>query len=768
MYSTGGPGMSQNPQIYYEDMYLTESQKASLDYLKGNADHWIASLVQPRGYLKTYRDYYNGVRDNKDFEYLTENFGIGTPSALKFTNIIKPRVDSIVAQIESDSYTYNVSCVDDKTIDAIQEEKKNKKLQEIQQELDLFTKRMQQTMQKEEEVPQYSELKESLDNVKKKYKSNFLSDFEIAAQRVCNYFERSNEMELRRKLATLVHDLIVTGECYWRVYYDRMGSDPIFEVIKPENFFHNKNTNNPFLEGTDAVVHREYMTHKQVAAKYGKFMTKDQMRELFGGRYATRTARSLNSGLDLELYYGEEDPALGQKFYNTAYIVEVVHVEWLATNEITIDEAEMKRLQTISEGHKYKVGEKVRRVDRYEVTRIGGTVYVNAGKTEHVPRTQNDPYMCGFSYGGLTNNDRGGKPYSIVGALKDLQDVYDLTIFYRDNLIANSGVKGSRINIAGIPKVLGNDFMTRLFKFIALKKTGFELIDPTEQGAQLFNHYGEFDNTVDGNALQAIQFILQQIEHQADLIAGTSPQMLGHIEERDAVQNVRQGIKQSLMINHSLFELFRAGQNRIMRDLLRMAQITYREGKRISYIAGSDAYTFQIIPEKFSYTDYMISIEYASKEQMKVEQIRNLAKELVGAGALDPDVIVKATLSDSVTEISRMITEAWTNKKAENDFMNKAKQQIEQYEKQIKEMESQLNNISQQLEAAKTANNEAKVKEVELKHQEATEKLALERKKLEDAKAYNDAQIQLKEAVVQLEREQLYLGIGNSKEIKDL
>ena len=762
------PGTSQYPEIYYEDIYITENQKSELGYLKGNMDHWVSSLIQTTQVYRQYRDYYNGVRDNKDFEYLTENFGVGTPSSLNFTNIIKPRVDSIVAQLESDSFSYTVSCTDDKTIDTIQEDKKQNKIKEIEGALDLFTKNMRTSIEKEEKPIPYSELENATDKIRTKYKNNILSDFEIAAQNVCVYFERSNVMELRQKLSTMLMDLIITGECYYRVYYTRQGSDPIFEVIKPENFFHNKNTNNPYIDGTDAVVHREYMTHKEVTAKYGRYMTKDQLKELFGGRYMTKTARSLNSGLDLDMYYSEDDPMLGQKHFDSAYTVEVVHIEWLATNELEIEDEEKDRLQLLNSGVEYKVNNKVRRVDRYEGTRIGGTVYVNCGKSEQVPRTQDDPYSCGFSYGGLLNNDRNGKAYSIVGALKDLQDVYDLTLFYRDNLIANSGVKGDRINIAGIPKVLGDDFMSRLFKFIALKKNGFELIDPTEQGAQLFNQYGSFDNTVDGNALQAINGILAQIEHQADTIAGTSPQILGHIEEREAVSNVKVGMKMSMMINQPLFELFRGNQNRVMRDLLRVAQLTYKDGKKISYIAGSEAYTFQIAPDKFSYTDYAVSISYASKDNEKVEQLKMVAKEFVNAGVIDPDIMTKVLLSDSITEISRSISKNWAEKKAENDQIGQMSSQIEQYEGQLKELKGQLSNITQQLEASKASNNEVKAKEVELKHQEATKKLELEEDKNIGQKEYNDAQLELKKEVVQLEREQLYLGVGNAKEIKNL
>jgi hypothetical protein len=762
------PGMSRYPITYYEDLYITENQKNDLEYLKGNIDHWVANLVQPKSELRTLRNYYNGIRDDKEFEYLTENFGIGTPSSLNFMNIIKPRIDSIVAQLESDSYTYSVSCTDDKTIDLIQEEKKEKKLREIEGALDLFSKKMKTALQNEEDPVPFSELQSSTAKIKEKYKTNFMSDFEIAAQKVCTYFEKSNDMELRLKLSVMVHDLAVTGECYYRVYFDREGSDPKFDVIKPENFFHNKNTNSPFIDGTDAVVRREYLTHKQVAAKYGKYMTADQMRELFGGTYMSRTARNLNSGLDLELYYGEDDPMLGQKHFNSAYTVEVLHVEWIATNEVIIDEEEQSRLQLINAGIKYKIGDKVRKMDRYEGTRIGGSVYVNCGKSEQVPRSNNDPYICGFSYGGLLNNDRNGKPYSIVGALKDLQDVYDLTLFHRDNLLANSGVKGNRVNIAGIPRVLGDNFMDRLFKFMALKKNGVELIDPTEQGAQLFNHYGDFDNTLDGNSIAAINGVIAQIEHQADVIAGTTPQMMGHIEEREAVDNVKVGLKQSLMINQPLFEMFRGNQNRIIKDLVNVAQLSYKRGRRISYIVGGEAYTFSIIPEKFSFTDYAIAINFASKDTVKVEQMRTIAKELIATGMLDPDVIVKALLSDSVTEISQMITKNWAKKKAENDQLGSMNQQIEQYEKQMKELQGQLSNITQQLEASKAANVDIKAKEVDLKHAEAQRKLDIEEDKRIDQKEFNEAKMEEIRERTQLEREQLYQGTGNSKEIKNL
>jgi hypothetical protein len=212
--------------------------------------------------------------------------------------------------------------------------------------------------------------------------------------------------------------------------------------------------------------------------------------------------------------------------------------------------------------------------------------------------------------------------------------------------------------------------------------------------------------------------------------------------------------------------MFRGCQNRIVKELVNVAQMSYKSGKKISYIAGGEAYTFHILPEKFRFSDYAITINYASKDTIKVEQLKLIAKELIVAGAVDPDVMIKILLSDSILEIQRMITKNWAEKKAENNKVSALSSQVEQYEKQLKELNGQLNNITQQLEASKTVNNSVKENEVKLKNDEAIKKLALEKDKVENAKDYNEALLELKKEEIQLEREQLYLGIGREKEVK--
>jgi hypothetical protein len=778
---------------YLEDIHISEKEKSEEYYLKDNMDYWIAQLVRDRNQIKTYRDYYIGVRNEKDFAYLTENFGIGTPSKLKFTSLIKPRIDALLGSIISEKFAYKITTTDDKTVSQAEEDRKQKLITDVNAQLDQFIssvvskakeKNKQAAMPPpqgqpaqppqqgqpapEEKETDLGELGTAVRKITSKYTTNYVSDFEIAAQDILRYFEDDVTLDLRQKLKQLALDLLITGEAYWRVYCDHVGSDPVLEIVKPENMFYNKNTNSQYIDTADAVVHREYLTRKDILRKYGKYMDEDQKFYIFGNNARTRTARSLRSATDLELYYNDVDPISNQKSYTMLDAVEVFHVEWLALNTVTLSDEEKEDYAT-AEGYMTDVTKDGYRVDRYEGIRIAGSVYVNCGKSIHVPRSENKPYETCLSYGGIVYNDRNGKPYSLVGALKDLQDVYDLTQFYRDNMIANSGVPGDRVNLAGIPKKLGNDFMERLLKYMALKKNGVELIDPTEPGAQLFQHYGSFDNSVNGNSIQAIELVLRAMEKQADSIAGTTPQMLGQIQQRDAVTNVQTGLRQTQVMNEDLFELTRTNTKRLLMSMLNTAKVCYRKGKKGSYIMGAESYTFQILPEKFCFSDYAINLSYSGKDEIKLQEVRALAKELVAAQALDPTVLTHIVMSDSVSEVQRIIDDSWKARKEENDVVGKARQKVAELEAQLKELTAQLGSANQQIATMQQSGDKFKSRELDLREKEITLRYQIDDKNINRQATTDDKNIDLKKEVVQLEREQLYLDApGNAQEIKNL
>jgi hypothetical protein len=53
-----------------------------------------------------------------------------------------------------------------------------------------------------------------------------------------------------------------------------------------------------------------------------------------------------------------------------------------------------------------------------------------------------DPKDCTLSINGMFFMDKNGSPFSMILSTMDLQDRYDLLLYYRDNLIATSGTVG--------------------------------------------------------------------------------------------------------------------------------------------------------------------------------------------------------------------------------------------------------------------------------------------------------------------------------------
>ena len=56
----------------------------------------IAELVYNKYELQKAYNYYNGKRDPEQFRYLEENFGIGSPTSVEFTPLLKKHVDALV------------------------------------------------------------------------------------------------------------------------------------------------------------------------------------------------------------------------------------------------------------------------------------------------------------------------------------------------------------------------------------------------------------------------------------------------------------------------------------------------------------------------------------------------------------------------------------------------------------------------------------------------------------------------------------------------
>jgi hypothetical protein len=603
-----------------------------------------------------------------------------------------------------------------------------------------------------------------LKNMAEYLNTDFVSIYARAAEHLIHYFEQSNPLNFKRKFAELLYDLLITGEMFWRNHIIEKGKDPEFEVIKPENLFFAKNKNDLYMDTADAVVHREFMTRHQVLQRWGHMLSPEEVKKISGrwGGYGNHRNIS-DPELYHEEYYDDEFSNFRQYTGDSIDVIEVMHVEWLASNKIdktqSQDKNPVERKAALQKSGWIE--------SRYEGVRILGNIYIGTGKSKHVIRTQNNPYKASLSYSGLSYNIRQGEAYSMVWNLKDVQDMYDITQFHRNNLVATAGVSGTRVNIAGIPKILGGQFMDRLMKWVALRKQGVELIDPTEEGAQLFNHYGEFQGGIDGNAINGINAILATLEHQVVLTTGVTDQMLGQIEQREAVENVKTGIRQVSLITLNIFDLLDGARKRALTNLIDLSKVSYTKGKQGSYKVGHRSIAFKIDKDDFTWTDYNIQVTNSSKDALKLQKLEQVVMELIGAGQIKPEIAVDLTLANTIFEAKTIIRKGMMTDEEKQKQLEQMDKQLKEYEQQLKEQSSQAASLQQQKDKFSAESMQLDRERFELEKKYKERELALNEQKAKDEKEFKDQEIRAKREVVQLEREQLYVE-GASAQAKEI
>lgn len=722
---------------------LSEAEKEKEEYLMEMIDFAIAELVYDKDHLKKAYNYYNGIRDEDQFRHLEENFGIGTPTSIEFTPLIRRHIDVLVGEHLQTKIKPYVTCKDKETLSKINKEKldyiNKEELAVLQRQLQTNLKFSMSDPEEQQQKPVDNASEEALAKLKRDAERDFISEFEISAHYVLKNLIQSKQVDIHNKMRLLFLDLLIAGQCYYKVEIIKEGMTPVIEVLNPFDVFCERNFNSPYTKKSTRLVNRRWMNRQQIITKYGKHLSKDDIDSLRWelGRMNTGTAhytRATGSGIIGSGVGVHVTPnSFDESEYSYQDLYPVYEVEWLANTRITGED-----------------GKTDYRTDRYYGTRIGEAIYVNMGKDDQQDPI-NDPYGASLSVNGISYDERSNKPYSLVLKIVGLQDKYDILHFYRDNLIASSGVRGDWLDVSNLPTFLGTDVSERIQKFVAYKKQGIALVDTSQEngGANHNTMFGGFDDTVQGNAIQAIQLAIQQTEEICSSVTGIFRERLGGIEQRDAVTNVEVGIKQSGIITKQYYKMMDSVTNELLIDALNACRVSYKKGVTGSIILGNRLQKiFTIDPKKFCMTDYDVHIADSSDTIKDMDTIKSVSMELIKGGQVDIDILLEAMTSESLTEMKENVSRSYKEKKAENDQLNQAMQQLEQMKQQLTQAQQEAQKLAQENEMLKNQGNE-------LKKYEIDQRMLIEKDRNRITETANTDKNEIEEKKVELEKLQL-------------
>ena len=272
----------------------------------------------------------------------------------------------------------------------------------------------------------------------------------------------------------------------------------------------------------------------------------------------------------------------------------------------------------------------------------------------------------------------------------DLQDEYDLLMYFKSNILALSGTKGAIVDVATLPEILGDNFEERLLKFIAYRKTGLSIIDSSQEGQSPNQIYGGFDDTVNPGSLQAIQIAIEIVENTASSITGVFRERLGGIQQRDAVANVEVGMQQSYIITKQYYQVMDTLVSEMLTDALNTARSVYKDGLTGQIILGDRKQIFTLMPKYYSQTDYDVHLINTADIIKELDLIKQLSIQLSSQNNVDPEILIIVSTSKSLTELKTQLLKSIKEKKIENNQLVKLTQELQQAQQVIEQMQKQL------------------------------------------------------------------------------
>lgn len=709
----------------------------------------IRDLVYTKTKLIKAYNYYHGKRDPDQFRHLEENYGLGTPTSIEFVPLTRKHIDVLVGEYLTVPLLPKVSCKDEKTLSKIHTDK----LSAINDDLkEIMMDHFKDILKGSSETKPEKQLLKELNERQELLNSNFVSEYEIAAQNIVEWSIQSRLIDFVNKRRVLMTDLTVGGVAYYRVAENDSENNVDFKVLNPLHTFLDRNFDSLYNKHSQRGVIREYLTKDQIMMRWGRYLKQDDIDLL--EEEGSHKLYDLDSTAGFEFFETKDEESEGilagyevAPFfgYHNEYQLRrypVYDVEWL---------------QTDKEGDKYIM-------NRYRGVRIGSDIFILHGKVKNAQRSVDDPNACTLSINGLFNSDRNGEPYSLILATANLQDKYDIAHFYRDNLMANSGTTGDWIDVAHLPKFLGDDAVERLLKWKAYKKQGDALFDSSqnEGDAPLNTTFSGFDDTIKTDAVQALQVIIQSIEETCSSITGVFREKLGGIEQRDAVTNVEVGIRQSTYTTKQIFYNMDLLTREILLDILNISKVVFKKGLSGTLILGDTlSKVFTALPKYYTSTDFDIHIAESSDVMKDLDLLKQLGFEYAKNNNIDPDMTIDIITSKSLTKAKSDIKFALNKRKQEAMEQMNMEQQLTQMQKQIQQLAQQNDQLQKELQRV----NQEKF---ELEKAEFEHEKQIEWYKAKGQKDLNERTIKLKEQHIQAEILQLADNNPNNDEIKNV
>ena len=685
--------------------------------------------------LKILYDYYNGVIDEADYNYVLKPYGKSRknfPSEMRNYPIIKPIIDLLLGEKSKRPLNYTVTVQNSDAItmkeqqksEAIAQNLRQKFLQEVQaQGVDMGANM--------DEIPTPKHIADM-------FEMNYIDNRAVLGQQAMNYIFQ--EQEVYDKVQKAWFHYLVTGEAY--THRGVRNSEPFYEILNPLDVDYDLDPDLEFVEDGDWALVRKYVHASTVIDAYYDSLTEQQILELEEPRH---------SESDISFLYANSANKDTNAFRNR--LVEVVNVYWKSRKKIgflSYIDPETGEVEEIEVEDGFKMPPEIKELggnlefkwvnEVWEGTRIDGRFYVNINPILNQRMSLENPSKCKLPINGRRYSDTNSKNISLVKLGIPYQLNYNIYKYRLELAIARSKDIIAQFDINMIPKKWDMD------KFMYyVEGTGIAWVDYNKEGIQLNpQHQSVMDMSI--KTISQYITLLDSILVEWEKISGVSRQRQGEIGAYEGKASSQQAILQSSHITEDLFRKFERMEQRDFQALLDYSKEAWLTGKRGMFVLPDGTTDFlDINTLEHMESNYGIFVSDAGKDQEKLQNIKGLTQAMMQNGA-KPGDIAEMLDSDSFTEIKKNLKIADKANAELEQAQQEAQQQMQQQQLEAQQMQLEAENIEREKDRQKDI--EIALISAESKDQTASNSLNLE-KMIQDFEIKKQ-ELSLKEQELQL------------------
>ena len=609
-----------------------------------------------------------------------------------------------------------------------------------------------------------------IENFIKEFNENYIDEISMQGQELLNVIRDLTEDTLLYVRAYF--DFITFGECY--TYTDIVGKNIVKRVISPRDAFP-INTDNMFREDDDMFACRRKLSYQQIMDEFGEHITPKQ-KDFLNKYYGNRTPDTRLTYNTYESYFPEVCKKFSDKdrnlfrsqsnmmIDNNTGLYDVWHVVWRGFERIAIvtyinesgfidtrietdDYKLQKELGDISIEYKYKP-------QVYECVRIGTrseAIYPYKARAIAYDRNGKLPYN------GINELLQGFGKFSIVEIVTPFQVFYNIVAYHREIVIAKN-----KLNILMLAKsLLGKNSEDTIYKMIA---DGVLYIDDTEDSGMLRSQQVRYLQSNLGDYIAQLTALLADIKESANQQVDMTAQRYGEIANSAGKSVTQEAINRGSMGSVIIEYIMDCMRERDYARDLDYSKLAWIDGLDTSFRDSNNNLKYiSLNVDNHVYADYVIKCKNSSKEQEKLDALKQFAFNASQNG--DPMMAVAAIEGDNVASISKLI--------------KKFQEQKEAHEMQLQQMEQQTKQMEQEFELQKIqvkGEEDRKTKELEGYIDQQIELIRADSNmisynaevsdeaKEESLDRLQDARNQLDREKLQLERQKIMLDTYNKQQ----